>query len=300
VGLITHKDCKPAMAEALCIPAHRSGHFWGIRGSNQLEDCDLLLIVGTPAVRPEQVARLARAYYHADPQVIDETCERSADGTWRYRDQRMQRVANALVCAELTQCAHRNRPLRYDGRVVVTLCADEVLYMPVTTEITSLPQLTPEGLPLALARRAAEHALMARAATDLEERGEAVTSRALAEAAHISLNTACTWLRQREMGARAFGPMLSVLQYCSSSISDNMPAVENSESLELLEHAPASVDPPEAPTSAPDDVPLLPALPAACLAASHRLLWRWTADAWQCPLCADHTLQPSFILPWGG
>src|SRR5262249_26292603 len=29
VGLITHKDCKPAMAEALGIPAHRTGHFWG-------------------------------------------------------------------------------------------------------------------------------------------------------------------------------------------------------------------------------------------------------------------------------
>jgi hypothetical protein len=41
-----------------------------------LEDCDMLLVVGTPAVRPEQVARLARAYYHADPQVIDEASER--------------------------------------------------------------------------------------------------------------------------------------------------------------------------------------------------------------------------------
>ena len=43
--------------------------------------------------------------------------------------------------AELTQCAHRNRPRLFDGRVVVTLCADEVLYLPITTEITSLPQL---------------------------------------------------------------------------------------------------------------------------------------------------------------
>lgn len=70
--------------------------------------------------------------------------------------------------------------------MVVTLCAEEVLYLPVTTEITSLPQLTPKGLPLALARRAAEHARMVKAVTDLEERSEAVTSRSLAEAAHIS------------------------------------------------------------------------------------------------------------------
>src|SRR5215831_5637097 len=115
--------------------------------------------------------------------------------------------------AELTQCAHRNRPLRYDGRVVVTLCAEDILYLPVTTEITSLPQLTPEGLPLALARRAAEATRLAKAAADLVERGEAVTSRAEASAAHISLNTACAWLRRRETGAIETEAMLSTLQY---------------------------------------------------------------------------------------
>ena len=71
-------------------------------------------------------------------------------------------------------------------RVVVTLCADEVQYLPVTTEITSLPQPTPDGLPLALERRAAEAVRMDRAAADLEKRGEVVTSRALAQATHIS------------------------------------------------------------------------------------------------------------------
>jgi hypothetical protein len=90
VGLITHKDCKPAMAEALGIPADRTGHFWGMRGSNALEKCDILLVVGTPAVRPELIARLARAYYHADPQLIDETSVRGEDGRWRYRDPRMR------------------------------------------------------------------------------------------------------------------------------------------------------------------------------------------------------------------
>jgi hypothetical protein len=80
VGLITHKDCERAMAEALGIPEHRTGHFWGMRESLSLEDCDMLLVVGTPAVRPEQVARLARAYYYEDPQVIDETSVRGEDG----------------------------------------------------------------------------------------------------------------------------------------------------------------------------------------------------------------------------
>jgi hypothetical protein len=56
---------------------------------------------------------------------------------------------------------------------------------------------------------------MAKAAAELEEHGKAVTSRALAEAAHISLNTACTWLRQRETGTLDSAAMLSGLQYSS-------------------------------------------------------------------------------------
>ena len=203
--------------EALGIPAQRTGHFWGMRGSNALEDCDILLVVGTPTLRPEDVARLARAYYHADPQLIDETSVRGEDGRWHYRDPRLQRVADALTRAELTQCAHRNRPLRYDGRVVVTLCADDVLYLPVTTEITSLPQLTPEGLPLALrASGRRGQTRMARAAAELEERGETVTARAVAAAAHISLNTACTWLRQPRNWCAGIDSSVISLQYSSS------------------------------------------------------------------------------------
>jgi hypothetical protein len=210
---------------------------------------------------------------------------RGEDGRWRYRDPRMQRVADALTRAELTQCAHRNRPLRYNGRVVVTLCAEEILYLPVTTEITSLPQLTPEGLPLALARRAAEQTRMARAAADLEERGEVVTSRAMATAAHISLNTACTWLRQRETGVTADALMLSGLQYSSYSTADNMPVAEKSTCTEGAEPEPASVDLPEASPTPEARKPLVPAQPAICSAASHRLLWQWRAGTWQCPAC---------------
>jgi hypothetical protein len=44
--------------------------------------------VGTPTLRPEDVARLARAYYHDDLQLIEETSVRGEDGRWRYRDPR--------------------------------------------------------------------------------------------------------------------------------------------------------------------------------------------------------------------
>jgi hypothetical protein len=131
-------------------------------------------------------------------------------------------------CEPSGRCAHRNRPLRYDGRVVVTLYTEEILYLPVTTAITNLLQLTPEGVPMALARWAAEETCMARAAAELEKRGENLTSGALVAAPHISRNTACTWLRQRETGMSNSEPLLSVLYYDHSSTADNIPAVEKS------------------------------------------------------------------------
>jgi hypothetical protein len=175
--------------------------------------------------------------------------------------------------------------LRYDGRVVVTLCAEDILYLPVTTEITSLPQLTAEGMPLALVRRAAEATRMAKAAAELEACGEAVTSRALAAAAHISLNTACTWLRQRETGALEDAAALSVLLYSSHSIADNMPSANHSTCAEAPEEAPATVSPPAAaPEPTSTELPA-PVRSLICPAASHQLLWRWSAGTWQCPAC---------------
>jgi hypothetical protein len=56
---------------------------------------------------------------------------------------------------------------------------------------------------------------MANAAQALEACGEAVTARAVAAAAHISMNTACTWLRQRETGEPETQALLSTLQYSS-------------------------------------------------------------------------------------
>jgi hypothetical protein len=79
--------------------------------------------------------------------------------------------------------------------------------------------------------------------------------------------------------------MLSVVQYTPYSTSDNMPASENNVSTAIAEHAPESVDPPEALPASPEGVPLMPARPAGCLAASHQLLWRWSAGTWQCPAC---------------
>jgi hypothetical protein len=114
----TPRDGKPVLAETLGIPAHRTGHFSRLRGSNAACGLDVLLVVGTPTLRPEDVTRLAHASYHVDPQLLDETSVRGADGRWRYRDPRMQRVANALTGAELTRvgASQPAAALRWAGR----------------------------------------------------------------------------------------------------------------------------------------------------------------------------------------
>lgn len=45
---------------ALGIAEPRRGHFWGMRGSNRLEDCTILLVVGISVLRPNHMAQLAR------------------------------------------------------------------------------------------------------------------------------------------------------------------------------------------------------------------------------------------------
>ena len=76
----------PIPTALLGIAEQRRGHFWGMRGGNRLEACRLLLVVGTSAVRPEQVARLARAYYRDDHEPLDETAAPDAEGRWGYHD----------------------------------------------------------------------------------------------------------------------------------------------------------------------------------------------------------------------
>jgi hypothetical protein len=66
--------------------------------------CSMLLVVGTPTLHPEDVTRLARAYYHADSAAIDER-ERARRG-WALALPRCADascVANALMRAELTR-----------------------------------------------------------------------------------------------------------------------------------------------------------------------------------------------------
>ncbi len=142
VGLITFKDVADQIGEALDIPVEQRLHFFASRGSNAIEHCETLLIIGTPTLSPDQMYRYARAIYHDDRVPIVEGSDQTEAGIYRYKDGRVQRLAEYITRAELTQCAHRNRPLRYDGRTVITFCQGEIDFLPLTEEPITFPTLT--------------------------------------------------------------------------------------------------------------------------------------------------------------
>lgn len=75
--------------------------------------------------------------YLNDPEPIRDYIQ----GEKQQNDSRLDEVVGYLVKAELTQAAHRNRPLVYQGRRVVTLCDSEIDFLPDTERITGIPNL---------------------------------------------------------------------------------------------------------------------------------------------------------------
>ena len=182
VGIISYKDCVQELGEALSIPADKCGWFGNMRGSNALESCEVLLVVGTFAPNPSDVARLARLLYFEDPNPIDETYQGG------YVDPRMQHLADYLSQAEMTQVSHRNRALRHDNRLVITMCSGEIGYLPATETVHGFPEvLDTKGSYQSKAKTGDAMERIARAEAELVAiNGGMPSMDTLAAAAHVS------------------------------------------------------------------------------------------------------------------
>lgn len=196
VGLVTFEAGEAELAQRLDIAPERAAHFFAVRGSNALEGCEVLLIVGTPTLPEGELYRMARALWADDAAPIAEGCQRADDGRLTYADARVQRLSDYLTESELAQCAHRVRPLRHDGRVIVSYCvAGDLAYLPATTVIERLPRLTAtaEDQAKAKARQVAER--LERAACELRAMGAAVNVATLQAKANLRRETILAWLR---------------------------------------------------------------------------------------------------------
>ncbi|HEX3640529.1 MAG TPA: hypothetical protein VHV10_04510 [Ktedonobacteraceae bacterium] len=235
VGIISFQGCVDAIADALDIPEHRRGHYWGIRGSNHLEDCSILLLVGTPTLRPDELVRQARAIYRDDPDPIRETDPDEYKSTGKHTDPRLQHYAEYTINSELTQAAHRNRALRHENRTVVSLCLGEIDFLPVTETLTELPFLTPEGEDRHEVRHQDEQERLQKAYTKLSQNGS-ITQSELAKTAKVRKQTAAEWMREHHP------PTVFTDGSSHDAIESHYSMPGTSES-EITENAPPVTDP---------------------------------------------------------
>ncbi len=223
VGLITFAGCESQMREALDIPEGKSGHFWAMRGSNALEDCEILLVVGTPTLRPTEVVRLARALWrHSDTPIDDSSDQDEQTGKESFKDERVRRLNEYLTRAELTQCAHRVRPLKNANRTIITFCLGEIDYLPPTQTYTSLPTLTEDGLDKSILKELSDTHKLEQAYQQLEESGINPSVRTLKAASHLSTDAVAGFLRGRkEPESYQEHPPPTCNTHCESSVPVN-------------------------------------------------------------------------------
>ena len=232
VGIISFMGCVDAMGDALGIPEHRRRHYWGIRGSNHLEDCAILLLVGTPTLRPDELLRQARALYRDDPELIKETNPEEYKQTKQHTDPRLQHYAQYMTNSELTQAAHRNRPVRHANRTVVSFCLGEIDFLPATETITELPYLTPEGEDSYEARRKDEEQRLEKAYADLSK-DKQPTQQELARTAKVRKQTAGEWIREHHPP-----PVFTQNQSSGDTTVDSQSSTPGTSESEATENAP--------------------------------------------------------------
>lgn len=191
VGLISHMNCVDEIAEALGIPEERTMYFWNLRGSNDLETCDVLLLIGTPALDPLTVARMARSLYFDDPLPIDETWSKEKG----YADPRMQHIAQFLTTSELSQAAHRIRPIRHANKTIISFCEGDIDYLPITETFNVLPDMTDEGENLHDEKRNEAEERVRVAYEELSKDGNRPTTEEVRKQAHVKRNTVVEWIQ---------------------------------------------------------------------------------------------------------
>lgn len=121
IGLITHHSFAALVKQR--FPQLKVGHYYGQRGSNEFENCSVLICFGTPNPNPQDMLNQARAlYWDASPLLELEILEgRTFDvspGTESVRtrvrsfaDPRLREILESRRDEELRQAVFRVRPL---------------------------------------------------------------------------------------------------------------------------------------------------------------------------------------------
>jgi hypothetical protein len=178
LGVVSYEKFATILGEALGAQPKDCLYFGNLRGSNALEQCDVLLVVGTPTPSLDDVLRDAQAIFYRDSDgpVVD------------YEDERFEFTLEHHIMSELTQACHRNRPLRHHGRTVITLASKCPMYLPITHEIVELPYMVGSGY--------SSKEKLDMAVEALQERGGKVNTRTLQKESGVRRNVVCEYLKE--------------------------------------------------------------------------------------------------------
>jgi len=154
-AFISYKDLVRSLLPELHAQTDALAHFGGARGTNRLQDCDCLIVVGAPQPPTAQLLDMAAMLYHERDEPFDTawtTLDRPYAGQpWAWpiggfwNDPDLQTLVEQARESELIQAIHRARPLIRD--VDVWLLTNVPLDgLPV--ELVSLRELfdAPEGV----------------------------------------------------------------------------------------------------------------------------------------------------------
>lgn len=151
---ISYKDLVRTLAPH-GAPDDALAHFGGARGTNRLQDCDCLIVVGAPQPPIQQLAEMAAMLYHERDEPFDLTWSTSdrpfACQPWAWpiggfwNDPDMQTLLEQCRELELVQAIHRARPLI---RNVDVWLLTNVPIADLPVELVSLRELfdAPEGV----------------------------------------------------------------------------------------------------------------------------------------------------------
>jgi hypothetical protein len=194
VGVISYKDVVADIAPDGAL----IDYFYGNRGSNRMQHCDALFVVGTPMPSPYAVQRMAAMIYHERMEPFDTTwSERetlyeaaaATDVSGYWHDPALHDLLEVYRCDELIQSLNRSRLVRNDTHVY--LLTRFPLPLPVT--LMTLPEVfgavKADGTPITAipARRFAQ---VQRAVEALLTEYGAITIPQFAEAINVSNGTA--------------------------------------------------------------------------------------------------------------
>lgn len=140
-ALITFKSIEEEMAEAIGVDKWL--HFYGLRGIGELEaqGIEVLIVLGTPSIPPDQALREAMAI-HPDGPAIDRDSQK-IDKVWQPVDPRVREMLHASREREAYQSVYRVRPLSPSdkSKVIIVFSPLQIPHVRPTHVVHALPNV---------------------------------------------------------------------------------------------------------------------------------------------------------------